>query len=191
MMTKLVLGIIIGVACFAAVIQSLRESHITSIGSSEFGYDWPVAGVVSGLDNEALDLSRKEFSKHFSIYGDSILTRPQGSEGSVALMQFKGIQICVKSDVLSTADQLNGLEWRGSVEIISAAERVAWPGDTTWGEWSSSNPDNPSCGVGLEKHNGVWSLSTAYSDLQPVPCDSSGNTPIDVGALAKSSTDEN
>lgn len=92
----------------------------------------------------------------------------------LGIVEYKTVSfssVAVKPDQLSSADRLNGVQWKG--EVMSPSFSVFRFRDRTYGEWhpwqdwQNTKPDFH--GAPLEKKNGQWLLDLADG---PVPVES-------------------
>lgn len=126
---------------------------------------WPSSTLISNSDTEARDQAQKFVEAQFTRCGDSYygIRKVANDNG---LYQFRNPKVSVKSQELTQADKLNGIEWRGSSNF-SAEE---WRMYSVTGEWTSWREGFTSLDVGLSvnmyKENGQWKFG-ATVDLTP------------------------
>ena len=109
------------------------------------------APVRSSLDQEARKEAQKFFDKEFrrcgnSVfeYGNRILYSPDDPQRYLfSLSEFKGFTYQLKSEPLSEADRLNGLEWRGGWVTGSTSERIRDRKGGVWEKWEEWEPGTP------------------------------------------------
>lgn len=83
-----------------------------------------------------------------------------------ALLHLKNPSPVVKETPLTPADELNGIEWRGTLDIRAVAHRQYDEGAGRWSEWRDGVPQHPKVArslIGLPdgefyKKNGRWSI---------------------------------
>lgn len=150
-------------------------SLIGSCAPASSGVDQEAAQEASGVDQEAAQVARAAFDHRYKNCGESYYaTQRSGRPDFVdPVQELKGpIRITVRSEPLSEADRLNGVEWRGRAELQYAAYRsysssgFGAPG--FWGRWSSTPPsrDDPFSKVGGHWNGPNWSV---WHPDNPVP----------------------
>ena len=123
------------------------------------------SALLSNADAEAGEQAQKFVEAQLARCGDSYYgIRKVANDNS--LYQFKNPKTSVKSEVLSQADKLNGVEWKGGSDFSAETWRsYGKPGG--WGSWRQGFM---SLGVGLSvrmiKRNGQWKFG-ASGDLKP------------------------
>lgn len=123
------------------------------------------SALLSNAEAEAGEQAQKFVEAQLARCGDSYYgIRKVANDNS--LYQFKNPKVVVKSEVLSQADKLNGVEWKGGSDFSAETWRsYAKPGG--WGSWRQGFM---SLGVGLSvrmaKRNGQWKFG-ASGDLKP------------------------
>jgi hypothetical protein len=123
------------------------------------------SALLSNADAEAGEQAQKFVEAQLARCGDSYYgIRKVANDNS--LYQFKNPKTSVKSEVLSQADKLNGVEWKGGSDFSAET----WRSYGKSGGWGSWRQGFMSLGVGLSvrmiKHNGQWKFGTS-GDLKP------------------------
>ena len=159
-------------------------------------WSWPTAVILlflftpyvyaGSLDEEA----KKEimvfyFSKRLITKCGNDLYSYLGIKNQPALegviVELKGLSAEVKSQPLSNADKLNGVEWKGSGNIRQEAWRM-YHEKTGWSSWQSP-PLNESGRLFLDKKKGRWivipngSLEEIMSFAKPIACEKLATIP--------------
>lgn len=125
----------------------------------------------SPLLSEAREQGRQFWLKWFTVCGESYF---QGAPGD--LRELRGISFNIEAYPLSTADQLNGIQWKGNAMFAVKAFRDQHSG--VWGPWEDGPRDGPTeksigdKGFGLVemiKRNGQWEFSRSIPD-RPASC---------------------
>jgi hypothetical protein len=125
----------------------------------------PSSALLSNADAEAQEQAVKFVEAQLTRCGDSYYgIRKVASDNG--LYQFKNPKISVKSQELSQADKLNGIEWKGS-SVFSAE---TWRMYSVTGEWTPWRQGFTALDIGLSvnmyKQNGKWKFG-ATGDLEP------------------------
>ena len=137
--------------------------------------------------NEVEQLADKLFAEHLTQCGESWIgvCHRKGLEGTPVdiIVEGKGVSLSIKSQSLSDADRLNGIEWRGQIVANNKAQRLYLSADCNlnvneghkgWTEWKESYE---MVQWFLEKKEGKWQqVSIGFSDfcidkLEPISCD--------------------
>jgi hypothetical protein len=111
------------------------------------------ASVAVSLDDQAIAESRKAYEAKHTRCGDSYYTDEDGS-----IFEERGVGFSIdRADRVTEADQLNGIQWKGTVHISCQARRKYWTGPTNTHRWS----DWENCALPytvLQKKNGEWTV---------------------------------
>jgi len=157
--------------------------------------------TVTPLDREAVELAKPSWKlttigdSHYCAYVLSWKENPTWPKAK-AVFELRQVKITVRSDSLTEADKLNGLEWRGCVELEAPVRRYyrlancvrphlgggydpAQPPDTTWSKWEHTESGCITA-LNLQKTNGKWEwdipfgshiyLSKKLTDMDLVEC---------------------
>jgi len=123
------------------------------------------------LDQEAGALAEKAFSETWTQVGDSWFIFHQWRiQDRFKFIQIKGVTFQVRSKALSEADTLNGLQWKGDVEVFIRIQRdynlednLEKPRARQWSDWSDAPDGRLVVGqnyaiYNLERKNGQWTI---------------------------------
>ena len=166
--------------------QSLRQM-VAAAAKDTNKIETGASGKSLPLDEEAVLAAEQAFLKHWSKCADSYVTRWSFS-GNLVLADFiqvKGIKLRSHSRKLDKADELNGIEWAGTVEFTAEAARFHTSSEYKshykfddneklgWNEWFSTGLKTIMPRISLTRTNGKWSDSqnAILEDKQAVPCD--------------------
>lgn len=144
----------------------------------------------NGLDVEAEKKAQEYLERTVTRCGEGDYTKALWAErfyGNLvqerALFQLKSPSHFIKAIPLTPADELNGVEWRGTLDIRAVAHRRYDETARRWGEWRDGVPERttnrevamPSL-IGLAdgafyKKNGRWStdeMDELFEERKPV-----------------------
>jgi hypothetical protein len=109
------------------------------------------------------------------------VSMPKGPH-SWAILQAKEVMVGTDLSKLADVDRLNGVEWKGRVEV--QARLVRWyataqlypkwvpPQRQGWTDWEEHGPPGGSISAMVEKRNGTLTVKTLPGDVLSVPtCD--------------------
>ncbi len=133
---------------------------------------------------QALKLADDDFFSHVTVVNDNVYFF-KGSWGQwdsgywgKYLDQFQEIKLAYSEDVLSKADKLNGVNWRGKVFIIADVGRIYYAenrnsaSDTSrealvynWSDWINY-ADKPIVEYQIESRNTQWVINTTFHRRQ-------------------------
>jgi len=95
----------------------------------------------------------------------------------VIYYQMKDPKVEVLPQLVSEADRLNGIEWKGSTAFVPAASRTWSTEKKGWSEWLKGAMAVPELNYGMGKAKGEWSVNTKRdwtreetSRYEPVDC---------------------
>jgi hypothetical protein len=131
------------------------------------------------LRTEASNAAQKTWAMVWIQSGDTWTTQSKVIDtglpamGGPFLFQIKGPKIQVSTQPLSEANRLNGVQWIGTIELFSAAERKCQLDSgrsAGWGSWSTRGrlADGrpwPVDSVELRKENGQWIVTSPYPSI--------------------------
>ena len=139
----------------SAAAESIRVE--ANAGKNAIGNATYRASATTPLDKEAVQTARAEFSKHARVQGDSTIVVGNFGfgqyRGNLIAMEIKSPVVwVVQRDVVSRADELNGVTWRGEIYLHCDAFRVSKSGlnikadptlgSVVWSDWQDCR-DNP------------------------------------------------
>src|SRR6266498_5392526 len=75
-----------------------------------------------------------------------------------SIYQIKGVNISVQEDPLSKADEMNGIEWKGTGKMTCSMSRYYNSIYHTWSDWEDKNGRVWGCNV--QKRNGKWTVNS-------------------------------
>ena len=136
--------------------------HAAMVGLLLFAF----CAYAGSLDDEAKKAIFDYYkNRHtLTICGDSAYISTL-SGGKLRIWQGRNFSLKLRPEEASYADNLNGIEWKGSGEITAKANRVFLQ-DAGWTSWSSDQ-DNIKLDVVLTKKQGKWSVKMSGSFSEP------------------------
>ena len=124
----------------------------------------------------------KDYCKLTQIGTDVYLCRispavkNRGIVASKTLFEFRNSKLVVFPDLLTEADKLNGLEWRGQVHLEVKAVRRYSPQnhfgiapDKTWANWVAPTTAGDFLVLNVSKTKGEWKVVPATGDCELLP----------------------
>lgn len=154
---------------YAVVGATLFAVMMTFSGCSESG----IPTTRSTPNSEAESKAGEYLERTVTRCGDGEYTIARWGEkfyGNLvqqsALLELKNPSPVVKETPLTPADKLNGIEWRGTLDVSAAAHRQYDENVGRWSEWRDGVPQHPKVArslIGLPdgefyKKNGRWSI---------------------------------
>lgn len=150
---------------------------------------------ATALDREAMELAKRYYSEHASQCGTSSYSEKTESNGVAIASEYSDISWSREVETLSESDRLNGVEWRGSFEIVPKRYRTRMrnlhspAGNTTWGQWSE-NYKGMAGGwmigrvIQVTRGKSTWTVTGDLDGAKPLPCSAGDNHDGDrLGAL--------
>ena len=136
--------------------------HAALVGLFFFAF----CAYAGSLDDEAKKAIFDYYKRRhaLTICGDSAYISTL-STGKLSIWQGKKFSIKLRPEEASYADNLNGIEWKGSGEITAKANRVFLQ-DEGWTPWSPYQ-DNIKLDVVLIKKQGKWSVKMSGYVSEP------------------------
>ena len=125
-----------------------------------------LCAYAGALDDEAKKAIFDYYKRRhaLTLCGDSAYISTL-SGGKLRIWQGKKFSIKLEPEEASSADHLNGVEWKGSGEITAKANRVFLQ-DVGWTPWSPEQ-DHSKLDVILTKKQGKWSVKMSGSFSEP------------------------
>lgn len=111
---------------------------------------------TSALDNEAIATVKEFWEQHTTKCGDSYYSS-EDFRGMITIHEFKNVSFSARRTGPTTeADRLNGIEWKGNVEILTRLYR-----DNNEGTWSNWKERTTGGGyqIGATKRQSGWSVT--------------------------------
>jgi hypothetical protein len=136
--------------------------HAAMVGLFLFAF----CAYAGALDDEAKKAIFDYYKRRhaLTLCGDSAYISTQ-STGKLRIWQGKRFSIKLRPEEASSADHLNGVEWKGSGEITAKANRVFLQ-DAGWTPWSPDQ-DHMKLDVVLTKKQGKWFVKMSGSFSEP------------------------
>jgi hypothetical protein len=112
--------------------------------------------AAASLESEGQAVADKFFAGKIKTCGDSQYVKWfWGPQRDTYWMEWKNFRLEVsKSDPITPADKLNGLEWSGSFKFTADTARLRDDRDRQWGQWV--NGSGCQCSGTLKKLKGQW-----------------------------------
>ena len=125
-----------------------------------------LCAYAGALDDEAKKAIFDYYKRRhaLTLCGDSAYISTL-STGKLRIWQGKKFSIKLQPEEATSADNLNGIEWKGAGEITAKANRVFLQ-DAGWTPWSSDQ-DQIKLDVVLTKKHGKWSVKMSGSFSEP------------------------
>lgn len=116
----------------------------------------------SSIDAEAREEAEEFWNSQItkcddSYYRKQVLVKKDNYE---VYYQMKEPSVKVLPIKLTEADQLNGIEWRGTIAFQPKASRVWSSERKMWTEWLKGSMEVPELSYSMQKANGRWSVNT-------------------------------
>lgn len=141
---------IVVIALLLSVIYLSEQVPITQ-GSTSLAYNSAPAPSLISPEEEAIAITQKDWERLYTRCGDSCFSKTRGIG---LFMQYKGIAYTLRRvEPLTEADELNGVSWKGWVDITWRLRRQYTP-NVGWGDWVPGAKR----GLRLERKNGKWSF---------------------------------
>jgi hypothetical protein len=116
----------------------------------------------SSLTKEADKLAREYWYAGFSKCGDYYyalsISAPAVRITRGVLFQYKDLVIETKPGKITQADELNGIEWKGTSYLNPVAYREYLNESKKWTKWYNVAPSGPPLYINIIKQNGIWSV---------------------------------
>lgn len=164
-MNHTILSILLALALLSGCDRATSNSGTTNDKPAEKEKFTP-------LQQEALKVAAQIFEQHWVRDGDSWFTsvhEPHGWAENVTI-QIKDVTHVLNESRITEADRLNGIEWRGEIEIRPKASRAHAPKQTPqyqfvgWREWQDGMDFLVTNHITLMKKAGKWSGGLDGSD---------------------------
>jgi hypothetical protein len=130
-----------------------------------------LASVMSGYGQaqnfyaEASTQASNHWLQEFKSCGDSFFSKNFIGGGRerrfIGYTEWKGLKWSVEGRPITTAEQLNGVQWKGVTFVFVSAYRIANGVDGDWSDWVPGFNHSPE--VQLTKVNGQWRVTDSYS----------------------------
>jgi hypothetical protein len=122
----------------------------------------PTRKALTSADQDALSFANSWRNEKFTRHDDGLFTVAKvsigGGQHAQYLVQLRKLEVVgATPEVLSEADQLNGVRWRGWIQFAPTSTRVA--NRDGWGDWRS---DTPRIQVTLKSDQ--WSITGGIAD---------------------------
>jgi hypothetical protein len=145
-----------------AMKQIALVFHAAMVGFFLFA----LCASAGALDDEAKKAIFDYYKRRhaLTLCGDSAYISTL-SGGKLRIWQGKKFSIKLQPEEASSADHLNGIEWKGSGEIAAKANRVFLQG-AGWTPWSPDQ-DHSKLDVVLTKKQGKWFVKMSGSFSEP------------------------
>jgi hypothetical protein len=113
------------------------------------------------IDQEARQQANGFWGGKFTRCGASHYTRIRS-----AIFELQGFTVELRSNQLTRADKLNGIEWQGRSEIVASVSRTFTFGQG-WSQWRQGHGFPIGLVILMRKQNGRWSFSSSdYSEVK-------------------------
>lgn len=136
-------------------------------------------GRPQSLSDEASAFMTKFWQAQVSVCGTSYYSKnfteaPKSRRRALGYTEWKSYAFSLHERPLSTAEQLNGVQWKGVTYLSVSAYRMTDGLNGDWGSWAPGFEHSPE--TQISKINGKWQITMTYNVLtgyisEAVPCE--------------------